>query len=547
MAIRRLGLIALATFVALSFTKVDRARARIDTPAWKTVQKSIVVVGYAKGRIFESYGTGFCIKSGANTSVFLTADHVVHPQDHRLHAPSEGYRLVVLVPGSQPVAASDAGQLHSADSDLAVVSVPIGGVPAVAISPTLPEQTQGIAAGGFPYTEGVRFGGLFSGDIAGLTSVALPGSVDSVHNVLIAYSLTKGIAPEGTSGGPLFDAESGSVYGVVKAYVPDKPVVSAVDRARLGLDNLALTLSSSYTNLAISRDVMDAFLNSRPLAQQAVSLPSGAQTTSASAGQTSDAAVTLLQLSASQGDSNADNTLGLLYQYGIGVPKQYQKALGYFQLAADRGDGDGYVNLGIMHVYGYGVPPDEPAALRYFQLAADRGNATGENNLGLLYVLRGLLEPSYYAKAVHHFQLSADKGNSTGRSALATMYEYGQGVPQDNATALQYYGLAAALGSTYALRRVGCLYENGPSGVPRNYATALHYYGLAAAQGDYFSQYYAGLIYRYGHGVPPDTAKAAEYFRRAQATAQAAGVTQFDIPELDAPDARQNGVPCQRG
>ena len=54
---------------------------------------------------------------------------------------------------------------------------------------------------------------------------------------------------------------------------------------------------------------------------------------------------------------------------------------------------------------------------------------------------------------------------------------------------------------------LGVMYDQGQS-VPQSDAKAMHWYGLAAAQGEPRAQYNLGLMYLNGQGVPPDLVKA---------------------------------------
>ena len=62
------------------------------------------------------------------------------------------------------------------------------------------------------------------------------------------------------------------------------------------------------------------------------------------------------QLAAEQGDANAQNNLGYMYNQGQGVPQDYQKAVKWYRKAAEQGDEYAQANLGIMYANGWGVP-----------------------------------------------------------------------------------------------------------------------------------------------------------------------------------------------
>jgi serine protease Do len=218
-------------------------------PAWDTVRKSVAVVGYRNSNgTFVEFGTGFCIKSNASSSEFLTDAHLVAPPQS-----SSASALVVLLANSpSPVAATIVKQ--SASTDLALVSVPVGNVQPLVISPSAPHEGQAIAVGGFPYTVAARFGGLegtqqmVPGQSPNLTPDVHVGMIAGLHASFIAFDLESGRVDHGSGGSPLFDPTSGEVYGVVEGWVSGAPLPG-------GGNDPAL-----YANLATSGSVIRAFL-----------------------------------------------------------------------------------------------------------------------------------------------------------------------------------------------------------------------------------------------------------------------------------------------
>jgi hypothetical protein len=112
---------------------------------------------------------------------------------------------------------------------------------------------------------------------------------------------------------------------------------------------------------------------------------------------------------AEQGDADAQNNLGLMYDNGEGVPEDDAEAVRWYRLAAEQGDAFAQDNLGSMYENGAGVPEDDAEAVRWYRLAAEQGDAFAQNNLGF-------------------------------------MYDNGEGVPEDDVLAYMWWNLAAAQG-----------------------------------------------------------------------------------------------------
>ena len=61
---------------------------------------------------------------------------------------------------------------------------------------------------------------------------------------------------------------------------------------------------------------------------------------------------------AEQGDARAQRNLGLMYEYGDGVPEDDVKAVYWFRKAAEQGAAIAQTKLGLMYANGDGVPKD---------------------------------------------------------------------------------------------------------------------------------------------------------------------------------------------
>ena len=90
-------------------------------------------------------------------------------------------------------------------------------------------------------------------------------------------------------------------------------------------------------------------------------------------------------------------------------------------------------------------------------------------------------------------QTLADAGDAAAQHSLGVLYEKGEGVPADAATAAAWYHKAAAQGYASAQYNLALMYRDG-RGVARDAAQAQHWYEQAAAQGHAKAQYRLGEI-----------------------------------------------------
>ena len=71
------------------------------------------------------------------------------------------------------------------------------------------------------------------------------------------------------------------------------------------------------------------------------------------------------RIRADQGDAKAQLTLGWMYYYGKGLPKDYVEAARWYRKSADQGDAKAQVTLGSLYYDGEGLPKDYVEAARW--------------------------------------------------------------------------------------------------------------------------------------------------------------------------------------
>lgn len=85
---------------------------------------------------------------------------------------------------------------------------------------------------------------------------------------------------------------------------------------------------------------------------------------------------------AEQDNSGFQYDLGKMYFHGGEVVEQnYQQAMYWFRKAAEQGDFRGVRLLGILYKYGMGVPKDETEAAKWLQIAAEQSDADAQETL----------------------------------------------------------------------------------------------------------------------------------------------------------------------
>lgn len=137
---------------------------------------------------------------------------------------------------------------------------------------------------------------------------------------------------------------------------------------------------------------------------------------------------------------------------------------------------------------------------------AEQGDAGAQFHVGLAYDL-GDGVPEDNATAMHWYQKAAEQGEVRAQVNLGSMYERGDGILKDDMAAFNWYQKAAELGFAMAQYNVGLMYDFG-RGVPEDKAMAVHWYQQSAKQGDFFAQWNLAVKLYNGEGVAEDKVRA---------------------------------------
>ena len=192
-------------------------------------------------------------------------------------------------------------------------------------------------------------------------------------------------------------------------------------------------------------------------------------------------ALEILQPLAEDGNSQAQITMGLMYDYGHGVTKDPTESIKWYRMAAEQGVPLVQHDLGVKYFQGQGVEQNYLEAAKWWEMSANAGIADSQFNLGLMYY-RGIGIEKDMVKAATLFEQAAAQGHGNAQYSLAVMYAFGQSKEKDYAKALDWFRKSADQEIAQAQFNLGVFYENG-YGVDKNIQQAREWYTLAANQG----------------------------------------------------------------
>jgi TPR repeat protein len=260
----------------------------------------------------------------------------------------------------------------------------------------------------------------------------------------------------------------------------------------------------------------------------------------------------LLRNSATNGFVPAMVNLGLLFESGEYVPRDYNEAFYWFTQAAEKNNPDGLLELGGCHHYGLGTTRDLTKAAECYQRAAELTNYVAMKSLGCLlmedrpgvqkdteaakaWLLRAAKEggnrramfnlgvlcgtnvsdTTAMAEAFQWFKQSAELGDGLACHQLANFYYRGWGGVQTNAEAYRSWRLKAAIsGATAAQYDMGAAYRTG-EGVAKDIEAALVWYQKAAAKNHPPALYALALLFLGDKATPSSRSQAENYMLRA--------------------------------
>lgn len=172
--------------------------------------------------------------------------------------------------------------------------------------------------------------------------------------------------------------------------------------------------------------------------------------------------------------------------------KNYSTAMEELAPLATEGNPDALNMVGQMYENGWGVTKDEARARKLYNQGADKGHLPSVNSL------RRLKNRDYLVE-LKTIEPQAQSGSASAQNRLGEMYEFGQGLERSTDEAFKWYRKAADQGLVAAQHNLGRSYNFG-AGVAQNFATAEKWYLKAAAQGHTQAMFFLGTLYSNNHG-----------------------------------------------
>ncbi len=268
---------------------------------------------------------------------------------------------------------------------------------------------------------------------------------------------------------------------------------------------------------------------------------------------------------AKAGNTDAQYELGLRYETGEGVDRNYQSAKKWYQAAAEQGHTKALFEMGILHAMGRFTQDTELAkaeSKKWFKRLADGYIVVDEN----FYIWRNRIErksrlksgsvsdiadriawlrktsPSGHIEAQRYlgylydkgytvfqsiarncveaagwYEKAALQGDATSQQRMGDLSVVCKGIPADYQKSADWHRRAANQGNVTSQITLSGIYKVGKNGIPVDYKKSAYWLALAAEQGNKVAQKGLGNRYKDGLGVPKDFAIAQSWYEKAAA------------------------------
>ncbi len=164
--------------------------------------------------------------------------------------------------------------------------------------------------------------------------------------------------------------------------------------------------------------------------------------------------------------------LGILYEDGLGVGRDIERAMAYYRRGALLGSPKAMFRAGVMYWLGApGVAADRSEGRRYLSMAAAAGDSEAQRYLAAEGagadandpVLRAdqALAAGRVEESVAILNVAANSGHVRAQTRLAWSYEAGRGIARDLALAAQWFASAAQAGDGEAMYALAVMHGTG--------------------------------------------------------------------------------------
>ncbi len=224
-------------------------------------------------------------------------------------------------------------------------------------------------------------------------------------------------------------------------------------------------------------------------------------------------ALEIAEAAAKKGDARAMAMLGVLYQKGLGVAADLNKAVDWYAEAAEKNNLGAQYALAEIYLDGALGEADLERGRFWLLKAAGQGKPEAEHRLGLLAAGE---KPPDWTAAAQWFRKAADQGYADSQYNLGVLYAEGRGVDQSKIKAGEWFAKAAVKGHADAALDYGIMVFLG-DGVKKDEKVGAEWLLVSARQGNPVAQNRVARLFATGRIFEVNPAEAMKWHLLAKA------------------------------
>jgi uncharacterized protein len=221
----------------------------------------------------------------------------------------------------------------------------------------------------------------------------------------------------------------------------------------------------------------------------------------------------IAEASAKKGDTRSMAMLGVLYQKGLGVEADLNKAVDWYAQAAEKNNLGAQYSLAEIYLDGALGEPDLERGRFWLLKAAGQGKPEAEHRLGLLAAAE---TPPDWSEAADWFRKAADQGYVDSQYNLGVLYAEGRGVDASKIKAGEWFAKAAVKGHPDAALDYGIMVFRG-DGVKKDEKVGADWMLVSARHGNPVAQNRVARLYATGRVFEVNPAEAIKWHILAKA------------------------------
>ncbi|KAI8885317.1 HCP-like protein [Backusella circina FSU 941] len=223
---------------------------------------------------------------------------------------------------------------------------------------------------------------------------------------------------------------------------------------------------------------------------------------------------------AENGNVSVQYELGVFYEK---LAMVYLEAFKWYTIAADNEHKEAQYRLGRMYEKGLGIDQDYNKAIELYNLAKEQGSSSAIYRLGTAYH-HGYGVETNPEKAFECYLTAADLGHAGSQYVLGRLYENGELVEKSLFDALKWYTCSYLQGNTNVIPSLYDMYDDEPyefSFYQKLFQILFKFEKYSKKKNDSYKEIFGrmcfklGTMYKYGLGVEKDEEEALKYFTRS--------------------------------